>query len=69
MSNRRHRSGKITDDDDDDDDDVDEDEDELLKALQSTEPCENCGRSNASIPCVNKCNQVFYCSAVSLKND
>ncbi|RLN74693.1 hypothetical protein BBJ28_00003169 [Nothophytophthora sp. Chile5] len=41
----------------------DEDEDDdLLLALQSMEPCGNCGAEGAKIPCMSGCGEVFYCS-------
>ncbi|KAF0698210.1 Aste57867_11195 [Aphanomyces stellatus] len=42
--------------DDDDDDDM------LLKALQMSEPCGNCGKQGAQIPCMSGCGEVYYCS-------
>ncbi|CAI5721080.1 unnamed protein product [Hyaloperonospora brassicae] len=40
----------------------DEDDDDLLMALQSMEPCGNCGADGAKIPCMSGCGEVFYCS-------
>ncbi|KAJ0395191.1 hypothetical protein P43SY_004583 [Pythium insidiosum] len=40
----------------------DDDEDELLMALQSMEPCANCGTDGAKLPCMSGCGEVFYCS-------
>ncbi|KAF0746223.1 hypothetical protein AaE_008209, partial [Aphanomyces astaci] len=48
----RHRGGY----------DEDEDDDMLLKALQMSEPCGNCGKPGAQIPCMSGCGEVFYCS-------
>ncbi|CAK4311575.1 unnamed protein product [Aphanomyces euteiches] len=48
--------------DDDDDDDM------LLKALQMSEPCGNCGKDGAQIPCMSGCGEVFYCSRVRHSN-
>ncbi|RHY60766.1 hypothetical protein DYB26_000168 [Aphanomyces astaci] len=50
----RHRGGY----------DEDEDDDMLLKALQMSEPCGNCGKPGAQIPCMSGCGEVFYCSRV-----
>ncbi|KAK1947288.1 hypothetical protein P3T76_001298 [Phytophthora citrophthora] len=43
----------------------DDDDDDLLMALQSMEPCGNCGTEGAKIPCMSGCGEVFYCSRVS----
>ena len=43
----------------------DEDDDDLLMALQSMEPCGNCGADGAKIPCMSGCGEVFYCSRVA----
>ncbi|KAI9911633.1 hypothetical protein PsorP6_009134 [Peronosclerospora sorghi] len=40
----------------------DDDDDDLLMALQSMEPCGNCGAEGAKIPCMSGCGEVFYCS-------
>ncbi|KAF1333722.1 putative pdz-domain-containing protein, partial [Globisporangium splendens] len=40
----------------------DDDDDDLFKALQSMEPCGNCGADGAKIPCMSGCGEVFYCS-------
>ncbi|TDH68505.1 hypothetical protein CCR75_005564 [Bremia lactucae] len=40
----------------------DDDDDDLLLALQSMEPCGNCGAEGAKIPCMSGCAEVFYCS-------
>ncbi|CEG43674.1 hypothetical pdz-domain-containing protein [Plasmopara halstedii] len=40
----------------------DDDDDDLLMALQSMEPCGNCGADGAKIPCMSGCREVFYCS-------
>lgn len=40
----------------------DDEDDELLMALQSMEPCANCGAEGAKIPCMSGCGEVFYCS-------
>ncbi|CAH0481048.1 unnamed protein product [Peronospora belbahrii] len=40
----------------------DDDDDDLLMALQSMEPCGNCGAEGAKIPCMSGCSEVFYCS-------
>lgn len=42
----------------------DDDDDDLLMALQSMEPCGNCGAEGAKIPCMSGCGEVFYCSRV-----
>uniref|UniRef100_A0AAV1U9R2 PDZ domain-containing protein n=1 Tax=Peronospora matthiolae TaxID=2874970 RepID=A0AAV1U9R2_9STRA len=42
--------------------DDDDDDDDLLMALQSMEPCGNCGADGAKIPCMSGCGEVFYCS-------
>lgn len=42
----------------------DDDDDDLLMALQSMEPCGNCGADGAKIPCMSGCGEVFYCSRV-----
>ncbi|RMX68347.1 hypothetical protein DD238_005316 [Peronospora effusa] len=42
--------------------DDDDDDDDLLLALQSMEPCGNCGADGAKIPCMSGCGEVFYCS-------
>ena len=44
--------------------DDDDDDDDLLMALQSMEPCGNCGADGAKIPCMSGCGEVFYCSRV-----
>ncbi|KAL3674567.1 hypothetical protein V7S43_000515 [Phytophthora oleae] len=40
----------------------DDEDDDLLMALQSMEPCGNCGAEGAKIPCMSGCGEVFYCS-------
>ncbi|EQC41493.1 hypothetical protein SDRG_01460 [Saprolegnia diclina VS20] len=40
----------------------DDDDDMLLKALQASEPCGNCGAPGATIPCSSGCGEVYYCS-------
>ncbi|TYZ64261.1 hypothetical protein PybrP1_003126 [[Pythium] brassicae (nom. inval.)] len=40
----------------------DDDDDDLLMALQSMEPCGNCGADGAKIPCMSGCGEVYYCS-------
>lgn len=42
----------------------DDDDDDLLMALQSMEPCANCGADGAKVPCMSGCGEVFYCSRV-----
>jgi len=55
MSSRRKGNTQADEDDDDD----------LLMALQSMEPCGNCGAQGASIPCMSGCGEVYYCSRVN----
>ncbi|OQR97922.1 hypothetical protein ACHHYP_09425 [Achlya hypogyna] len=40
----------------------DDDDDMLFKALQANEPCGNCGKPGATIPCSSGCGEVYYCS-------
>ncbi|OQS07539.1 hypothetical protein THRCLA_00451 [Thraustotheca clavata] len=40
----------------------DDDDDMLLKALQASEPCANCGKAGATTPCSAGCGEVYYCS-------
>jgi hypothetical protein len=42
----------------------DDEDDDLLMALQSMEPCANCGAEGAKVPCMSGCGEVFYCSRV-----
>lgn len=44
-------------------------EDNLFLALQNMEPCGNCGRSGAKIPCMSGCTEVFYCSRECMMNN
>ena len=46
----------------------DDDDDELLLALQNLEPCANCGRSGANLPCMSGCGEVFYCTRECMMN-
>ncbi|GMF15878.1 unnamed protein product [Phytophthora lilii] len=47
----------------------DDEDDDLLMALQSMEPCGNCGAEGAKIPCMSGCGEVFYCSRVGPESD
>lgn len=39
-----------------------EEDDMLFKALQSMELCNNCGKSDAKVPCMSGCQEVYYCT-------